>query len=462
MFDVVLLNDVPIEIELSRGISVYRLATELRKNGYSTFVIDYVSFMSIEQLEKIIEKVVSNKTKLFGVSSTWLSKDFKNIKFDSKTLKNIIKKYSNKTKLVIGGAYTYQFLEEDFDHFFIGHSENQIIEFLNTENPPKIIDWDRKATQGHFDFNSSNTEFTDIDVLHPDEILGLETSRGCIFNCAFCNFIHRGQNTKNFMKYEDTLYNELLYNYKKFGITRYAIIDDTFNDYTDKLVKIKSVVDRLPFQPIFWAYIRFDIIDAHPEQAQLLYDIGVRSAMHGLETWNDDTTKIIKKGNKQRKINGMKKAKEIWKDDVYINCFYIVGLPKDTTQDVFDFIDFYKQGGYKYIDNITAFPLYLRNLNKQQSKYAEQSEIEKNKENYGYTMIGDKDWIRNDEGDITSFSQAKELATYINDKCRLQKPNKLWSWHLYADRLKIDKNIATKHFFDKVYYKNLCEVIDGF
>ena len=328
LIDFVLLNDIPDKKDLSRGIGVYRLTTELEKHGHSTLVIDYASCMSLDQLEVILSKV---KTKTFGVSSTW----FKNKIFTAKNLRKILNKYNDSYKLIVGGAYAYQYIDEDYDHIFVGHSENQIIDFCSGIVFPRIIDWDRKAKDGKFSFNDSYTVFP---YLHPDEIVGLETSRGCIFNCAFCNYPHKNQNTRNFMKYEDVLYKELLNNYETWGTKRYAIIDDTFNDYTDKLVSIKRVVDKLPFQPEFWAYIRFDIIAAQPEQAQLLYDIGLRSAMHGLETWNDETAKIIRKGNRQKKIDGMKIAKSIWKENVFVNVFYIAGLPKDKVEDVHDFI----------------------------------------------------------------------------------------------------------------------------
>lgn len=454
MVDVVILNDIPSISNLSRGIGAYRLATELENHGYKTFVIDYASCMSADKFENIISKVLNENTRVFAVSSTWMREDSI---FTSQFIRKLLNKYSPECKLVVGGAYAYRYIDDDYDHIFIGHSENQIIDFMNSISYPRIIDWDRKAQSGKFDFNKSITTFLDYAVLDADEIVGLETSRGCIFNCAFCNYQHRGQNTRNFMKCEDVLYKELMNNYEKWGITRYAIIDDTFNDYTDKLIRIKSVIDRLPFKPMFWAYIRFDLIEAHPEQAQLLYDIGIRSAMHGLETWNDDTARIIKKGKRSSKINGMKIAKEVWKDEVFINVFYIAGLPEDTIDDAYDFILYWKTEGYKYIDSVTAFPLWLRDLHGNEQKYSEQSDIEKYKEKYGYKMIGSKKWIRTGKGDIDTFEKAANIAELIRDKCKSKYINdNLWSWHVYADRLNIQDRVkATQKFFDEIYYPNL-------
>ena len=457
MYEVVILTDLPDKESLSRGIGAYRIATELRNNGYTTFVIDYASCMSIHQLEKLIKKIVSNHTKLFCISSTWLPE---NSVFTSRVLRKILDKYSSSYKLVVGGAHAHRYIDDDFDHIFIGHSENQILDFMKSVHYPKIIDWDRKANNGNFSFNESRTIFSYTDVLNKKEIVGLETSRGCIFNCAFCSYPHKGQNTRNFMKCEESLYQELMDNYEKWGTTRYAIIDDTFNDYTDKLVRIKKVVDRLPFQPILWAYIRFDLIASHPEQAQLLYDIGIRSAMHGLETWSDKTAKIIRKGKRENKINGMKIAKEVWKDEVFINAFYIAGLPEDTVEDAHDFILYWKTEGHEYIDNVTAFPLYLREVDYQE--YIDQSDIEKNKEKYGYTMTGPKSWTRKDSGNINTFEQAVEIANTINENCKWKKKNLNWSWNPYADELKMDKKQAVQKFFDEIYYPSLLRATNEF
>ena len=57
LIDFVLLNDIPDKKDLSRGIGVYRLTTELEKHGHSTLVIDYASCMSLDQLEVILSKV---------------------------------------------------------------------------------------------------------------------------------------------------------------------------------------------------------------------------------------------------------------------------------------------------------------------------------------------------------------------------------------------------------------------
>lgn len=490
MYNVVLFNDSASINEQSRGIGAYRLATECRRAGFSTIVIDFVSAMSVEQFQKILAITLSDDTKVVGFSSTWLPEstfNYKSAEFSNEPsyktdddwhkhsiaqliaqgkvslLKNIITQIQKDVKVVIGGAKSFQYIEAQFDHVFIGHSENQFIDFLNGKANQKIIDYDRKANDGNFEFNTSTIDYVDTDVLHKDEILGLETSRGCIFNCTFCNYPHKNQKTKNYTKYKTVLFNELLSNWQKWGITQYYITDDTFNDYTDKLKIIHEVVSALPFQPIFWAYIRFDLIQAHPEQAKLLYDIGVRAAMYGLETWNDSTAKIIRKGSdKNKKIQGMQLAKKIWKDNVKIVTFYIVGLPQDTEASVYEYIDFFNTTGHDFIDEVCAFPLYLRDMGSY-AKYAIQSEIESMKELYGYTMIKNKNWIRNDSGDINSFDQAVKVALTLEEKTKAKwKHTTDWTWNKLAENNfpNLSGSAVFFQFFNNYYYPKLMHILE--
>ena len=505
MYDVILLSDTAFLHEFARAAGAYHLSTVLRNKGFKILVIDFVSIMSLEQLEKVISKAMDNNTKMVGVSCSWLPTSTYNFETDTTgtelntdgksneqwhldsvaqilasgkiyKIREVLDKYGTHYKLIVGGAKTMEYADFDFDHVFVGHSENQIIDFLNSNSIypeiPRIINYDRQAKNGEFVFNRSYISYVDSDGIHPDEILSLETSRGCIFNCAFCSYPHKNQKTLDYMKCEETLYRELMENYERWGTTRYNIVDDTFNDYTNKLVRIKNVVDRLPFKPKFWAYIRCDLIAAHPEQAQLIKDIGVKSAIHGFETYSNVTSKAIRKGSVEKKIEGMRIAKKVWQDEVFLACMYVVGLPKDNVKDHLDFIDFWKNEGHKFIDNVTAFPFYIKNCGKYSDLF-NPSDIEKEKEKYGYEMVGYKNWIRNDEGDIDSWEKAALIAEHINEKCKWKKENNVWNWHPYAARLgTYDPRTGaigqtevraevTKKWFDEQYYPNLLKCLDG-
>lgn len=470
-YDVILLTNSPLTDGYTRSYGAYRLASELRGHGYTVLVINHSEMLNLSTFQDIMSLAVGKNTLCVGFSVSWFISttgkgdyneyeldypdgDIWNLKKENitslidnsvmyhfsqqnaDTVIDIIKNINPNIKIAVGGTTAYSYISklDKIDNIFIGFSENQFISYIdslakkNDKTFDKIVDIDPLGKIGNFDFRNSVVTYDESDFIQKNEVLLIEFTRGCIFNCSFCNYPHRNQKTKNFIKYKESIKKELLENYNKWGTTRYVIVDDTFNDHTEKLELILEVVKELPFKPKFWAYCRLDLFDAHPEQAQLMKDIGVTEILYGLETWNENTAKIIKKGNSNlKKINGMKIAKEAWGDDVTITVTMVVGLPEDTIESWHDFLNFVKIEGYKYINEFAPASLLLRSddgYNQYRLKTNHLSEIEKNFEKYGYSFpyadIGKTThWIRNDNGDINSFDKANEIADYVNQELNL-------------------------------------------
>jgi radical SAM superfamily enzyme YgiQ (UPF0313 family) len=148
---------------------------------------------------------------------------------------------------------------------------------------PTIIN-DAKASE--FDFTNSTMQYEDHDAILPGETMQIEVSRGCIFQCAYCSFPLNGKHKLDFIRSEQRLREEFMHNYERWGVTRYMFLDDTFNDSVDKCRLIQRVSASLPFDLEYWAYIRLDLISAHPETAELLIDSGLKAMTFGIETWN--------------------------------------------------------------------------------------------------------------------------------------------------------------------------------
>lgn len=452
MYDIIFFTDIPTVLDTpsGRGYGAYRLATDLRKAGYSVITIDFCSALDFDDFKEILNLTMGDNTIFVGFSTTWFPyrpnnstevphlfisnrewvKNGISYQFSISPNKfvNYIKEINPNCKVIVGGAKSFQYINEFIiDNVFIGFSENQIMEFLNSKMTTRIIDTDRKANIGPFNFNTSNTQYVETDCIHELEVLNFEFSRGCIFNCVFCNYPHKNQKTKNYTKYQDIIYNELLENYKKWGTTLYRITDDTFNDYTEKLQVINEVIQDLPFKPYFWSYVRQDLCGQQPDQIKLLYDIGVRETFYGMETWNETTAKIIRKGGSLKsKIDALKKCKEYWGNDVWTTTSFVIGLPEDTKEDWQNFANWYNNEGYKYIDRVALNVLVLRDFG-DAKKYIFQSDIELNLEKYGYKMIDEVSWKRLSTN-INSTEIAKnvydEITAQINEK-NFSRKNKL-------------------------------------
>lgn len=454
MYNVILFSDTPSDpFLISRGAGVYRIASELRIKGYSVLVVDYCSFITMEQYHEILDIAIGDNTKIVGFSTSWFplrnrlvgnprqiiitNKDvvddrqphpvrdewYRNsiayhfTNYDINDFIKPIRDKNDKIKIIIGGTKVYQYTEESvFDAIFIGFSDSQIIDYVDALEKgeeskfPKIINHDTKAWK--FDFKSCKTTYVEENFIHPREILTIEFSRGCIFNCTFCSYPHRNQKTKEFNRYQEVLREELLENWERWRIDRYTITDDTFNDYTEKLILIRDVIVSLPFKPKFWAYIRYDIVAQNPEQLDLLREIGVMDTFYGMETFNDSTAKIIRKGlPTQKKLDAIKFAKAKWGDDVKVVIGLIVGLPHDTIQDCQNIMDWYIKEGHTYVDMLSMHELWLRPSN----PYQFQSEMELNMEKYGYKLLDPETfyWERSGPGDIWNTEIAREWSLKV-------------------------------------------------
>ena len=500
MYNAIIFSDCAGVDWFSRGYGAYRMASELRSNGYTALVVDFTCAMSMDMYKEIIDKAVGDDTIFVGFSVTWFpyrheARPNGRYVVGTRTLKepdpwddfstkhhdwyreglsyrfsgdgineyiDYIRAKNPKVKVICGGGKSYEYVHEPaFDNVFIGYSENQLIEWVNSVSKRgarrifnKIVNHDTKGQVGDFNFNAEVTEYMPIDNIHNEEVMIIEMSRGCIFNCSFCSYPHRNQDTREYIKYKETLRKELMNNWEKWGTYKYLITDDTFNDHTEKLVLINEVIQSLPFKPIFWAYIRMDLIGAHPEQAQLLKDIGLVELYWGLETWCDETSKAIKKGGSLKtKLRGLRHARQVWGDDIYVTAGIVIGLPYDTTESLEAVAEWYKEEGKDLIHLLTFWPLSIRAENSV-NQFVFTSDIEDNLAKYGYTVPSDLTWTRSN-GNINSKEQADELMFKYNEELgKLWTVKRvIWDYSTFeklwpADsRTEVIHNFITKHYY---------------
>jgi radical SAM superfamily enzyme YgiQ (UPF0313 family) len=238
-----------------------------------------------------------------------------------------------------------------------------------------------------------------------------------MFKCAYCSYPLIGQKTKDYLKHPEVLRRELINNYERWGTTKYFIVDDTFNDSTEKMQMFTDISQSLPFELKFWCYLRADLLAAHPEQIQLLKDAGIQETYFGIETFNPKTAKFIGKGMASDKIvDTMYKCKEVWGDRSYIAAGIIIGLPYETQASIQTAVDFFRRKDCP-IDLANTFPLSIIG-NHDLVKYMYMSEIDRNYSKYGYYFPNPEDnyykWRKDDDTDINSYEQAEELAQAFN------------------------------------------------
>jgi radical SAM superfamily enzyme YgiQ (UPF0313 family) len=160
--------------------------------------------------------------------------------------------------------------------------------------PKKVVDCTHYYSK--FDLSNLRTNYTANDFLSPHENLTLETSRGCIFRCKFCNFPLIGKNKNDYIRTKEDLKQEIIYNYETYGISQYSITDDTFNDNEIKIDNLYEISQEIDFELKFMCYARIDLLHARPGSLDKMMKFGVRGMFLGIESLNPETSKLIGKG----------------------------------------------------------------------------------------------------------------------------------------------------------------------
>jgi len=305
------------------------------------------------------------------------------------------------------------------DLFIEGYADGLLVDYVNSlkglskklffSNYHKNVPLISNPMNENFNFRSSSILFTEEDGILENETLPLELARGCIFKCKFCAYPLRGKTKDDisFLKHENNVFDELVYNYEKFKTTNYIFVDDTFNDSITKLELLHRLFEKLPFKINFAAYIRPDLLNAYPETIDMLKEMGIKGAFFGVESLHDNARKSILKGfSTDRLLNIIDTVNKKW-NDVAITSSFIYGLPGDTPETI-------KSWTNDIIFNSKLFDrhdLIFQSLYILGKSATYKSDFDEDMEKYNYRLVeGKRGWVN----DVTSFSEMFEYAKESN------------------------------------------------
>lgn len=473
----------------TRSLGVHRIANVLRENfGWNVLVLDHFTVTQChDNYKNILENVVlpsvlSEDTQLIGFSTTFMNfntqylinkidKKFNHhpivkgaiecLPFPSdKEAEDFIDKLRSlapNSKIVVGGtkAESRKFLNK-VDAHVIGYGESQLIDLINFWNgtnkffPVKklsdtCIEVSHDSKGSLYDFSSYGTKYTEDDIIQQGETIPIEIARGCIFRCKFCAFPLNGKKKWDHIKQSDILRNEFIENYEKWGSNNYIIVDDTFNDSVEKLEMFNDVVQSLPFKIQYGAYLRHDLLSAHPRMISLLKDSGLVQASFGIETLNHESGKSIGKGMHPEKIiDLLHRLRSQWPN---VNLFsgFIIGLPYDTEDTIYNMLETITADSFP-LDGMNIVPLWIDPTASEKKLFY--SEFESNWADYGYTFPnGDKNWHL---GNLT-YDKCNVIASRYQDRILYTGKNKISAFDFmsamnYGYTVEQLRNITRKDF----------------
>jgi len=444
--NVILFNSITrtqLNHRTTRTWGIYRIATEVRKQGFTCKVINFINSFSLEEINLILDTVISADTKIVGFSSNfWAWYDSTDLDQTFDKINYIIDYIHNKfpnVKVIAGGTSSTFYVSKKLkkvNAIFQGFAENSLIKYLkaiaNNKPLPLPSSYSKENANSHgnipmysdlatdeFDFNESQNIFLPEDIVDFYDYPTIEIGRGCIFKCSFCAFLLNGKKKLDYIKYTDTLREEFIRNYNDYGIKHYMISDDTFNDSTEKLVALHSILTSLPFKVKFIAYIRLDLLYAHQEQIPLLKEMGMIGALMGIETFHKKAGSLVGKamnGEKTKKfLDDLKRIH--WGNEIKISAVFITGIPYETIESYEETIKWISDEN-NLIDNIYAEALNIPNPT-MIPEGTWTSEFTKNSEKYGFYWTEmsaniDADW-HNSIGPIHTRQHAVEIAKRMVD-----------------------------------------------
>jgi radical SAM superfamily enzyme YgiQ (UPF0313 family) len=469
-FDIIIFTDLTGQFYHNKPAGAYSLASTLRREGFSVLVVDHFQrYLRKPQLMfEVIHKYIGDNTLFVGFSSTFFTqnlpddKDFTNwLEFDSgntvpafpdeftsRLLIKQIKKINPKTKIVYGGMNSNkpEVLESDFgiDYVVHGYAEISALALANhlkfghllkTKQSGNVTVLDYAAFDAEFDFKHHLTRYEDHDILQHGETLVVETSRGCMYDCTFCNFPLRGRKRDDFSyhTHEDLLYEYFMRNYELAGITNYMLSDSTFNETTEKLIRFRDVVKRTGLDLKFTCWIRTDLLHKHPEQLEILIDSGITSVWLGLESLHQPSVSAItKKCNVEDIKQTILNIRKVGGEDFKIYASFIVGLPHDTPKTIATWMDW-------VINESPIDCVQIEALAIGDSRTPWPANFSTNLESYGYTRVeseyNDKykyfdvvNWYNK----VWTFIEARELALKYQQQLWTTGRNRLASFPLFG------------------------------
>ena len=434
----------------------YKVASHLRENGYSVLVVSNCLGYSFSGLQEIV-KNNSRDLLWVGISTTFLTvktdnvdqyqrawaDDSNHIMKDNVLFGQNLSFYQAKKQLawgtrelnflgnwlkqtygvpfVIGGAWVTTIKNgnlSDLDNncFIVSGKAELYVERLTSQRSvdrnvlPEYVNNNSEYDNHNYKF--SKMHWRDYDFVTSDDWLPLEISRGCAFNCAYCDYDRKS--TVDNYKDPDVLREELLYNYEHFGITKYNLLDDLYNDSKEKVRELYDKVwSKLPFRAEWTSYMRLDMIWADPESADILKASGARLGSFGIETLHDRAGKKVGKGlGRDRILKTLERLKTSWGNETLAAGLFIAGLPFEPRESILNTMEWCKNTDLLYSYSFTPMwispPDHFGILNKFHS-------ISLDNEKYQITWTSKDDWI-NSEG--ITFKEVDQLAQWINS----QKP----------------------------------------
>jgi len=401
-------------LQHARPAAPYKVSELFIEHGYESTVFNYFSIWEETDLLSVLEKYSEGKPLLCAFSLT-LNSD---LYYVDKII-NFIEKVKLRCpgSIVIVGGIRPNFNTERYqigDIMFKGRSIDLLMKSIHDRIFDKLVGTKFEPIIITHENNKNLMDepvvhnFYDHDLWTETDVAMFETSVGCKFNCTFCNYDFR--NIKNPKIASIDRLTKFFDDAKNKGVTHFFAADDTINETDNKIEIIHSAVKEAGINPSIAAFTRQDVMSAKPKQIELMNESGVTSLFFGIESFNYNANKLIRKGAQPEKIlNNLKNIKSI-NPEFYLHGSIILGLTGDNKDSIKKYTDLVLANNL--LDSITPIPLILRDYG-EMNMWEFQSELDTYPEKYGYKILKNNDGITTWTNDWTDKDKMNQFFDYL-------------------------------------------------
>lgn len=166
----------------------------------------------------------------------------------------------------------------------------------------------------------------------------IEASRGCKFNCIYCDF--PGRASQSFRKPED-VFGEMCHIIERYGVRRFDFVDSTFASEPDFILPLCDLIDRSGLELDWHCFTRPDAYARRPELAERMAAAGCTWIFMGIESIHDPILARMRRGMRREAIEqGLARAFEA---GIAVHGNFIVGFPGETPETVRETADFIRR-----------------------------------------------------------------------------------------------------------------------
>ena len=314
------------------------ISASIKSKGYTDVTcLNLCKMKDLDEFTESAKKLVP-QTDVFGVSI--MSADFE---VALKCIK-IVKSINKNIKVIVGGIHPTIMLHEvephqEIDFIITGEGEisfTKLLDDISNNNPSE------RVIKGIPPHDLDNLPFVDSELMGRDEpeylsilpkpFVTILTSRGCMYNCRFCQPSEKilfGKKVR--ARSIDNVIEELKLLRDKYQFKSLMIHDDSFTQDKKRVLEFCEKYKKNGFNQPFVILSRADFICKHEDAMQALAEAGLKLVSIGFESGSQRILNFLNKGTI---VEQYIKAGEICrKYGIKFKGNFMLGVPTETKEE---------------------------------------------------------------------------------------------------------------------------------